>query len=253
MPRSSMPSPSLLPFGVSTIASTRPRRASVAFQAAFGLLKRLGERCDLRAVDAGHLRVQDRRRFVRHLQLRLQFLPPAVEGLHLDLALVHRDLVVQHQVQRLLDARADPRDLALRGSHAGALLRSKPVHLARELVAEFLEQFLVQQFLLQGLENTGLNIVAADGETVVADALIARSETRQPVRAGHDETRAAHAALRQPGEQVLRAPRSSDVAAVRDRAPRCLLSLLRCVPQFVVDDAKRRHTLRDPLFCWIQS
>ena len=106
----------------------------------FGLLQRSGEFRDLRAVDAGHLRVQKRRRLVRRLQLRLQFLPTAVEGLHLDLALVHRDLVVQHQVQQLLDARADPRDLALRGTHAGALGHPKPVHLTRELLAEFLEQ-----------------------------------------------------------------------------------------------------------------
>ena len=113
-------------------------------QVAFGLLKRLGELCDLRAVDAGHLRVQERWRLVRRSQLCLQFLPTAVEGLHLDLGLVHRDLVVQHQVQELLDARADPRDLALRGSHAGALLHPKTVHLARELLAEFLEQLLVQ-------------------------------------------------------------------------------------------------------------
>ena len=108
-------------------------------------------------------------------------------------------------------------------------------------------------FSCSALRTRGFDLVAADGQTVVADALVACSEARQPVRAGHDETRAAHAALRQPGEQVLRAPRSSDVAAVRDRAPRCLLSLFRGVPQLVADDAQRRDAFRDPLGRRIQS
>ena len=44
--------------------------------AAFGLLERLGELCDLRAVDAGHLRVQKRGRLVGRCQLRFERFPP---------------------------------------------------------------------------------------------------------------------------------------------------------------------------------
>ena len=57
--------------------------------------------------------MQERRRLVGCLESRLQLLPPNVESLDLGLTLVHRDFVVEHQVQELLDPRADSLDLAL--------------------------------------------------------------------------------------------------------------------------------------------
>ena len=64
-------------------------------------------------------------------------------------------------------------DLALGGRQTGAVLHSKPVRLARELVAELLEEFLVQELILQRAQHARFNFVAADGQVVVATALVA--------------------------------------------------------------------------------
>ena len=60
----------------------------------------------------------------------------------------------------------------------------------------------------------------------------------------HDEARAAHAALRQAGEQVLRAPALVEALApsarLRTVALHACVSRLRRLPQLVVDDAQLR-------------
>jgi hypothetical protein len=43
---------------------------------AVSVLKRSGELCDLRAVDTGHLRMQERRRFLGGSELGFQLFPP---------------------------------------------------------------------------------------------------------------------------------------------------------------------------------
>ena len=61
------------------------------------------------------------------------------------------------------------------------MLHPKPVHLARELVAELLEQVLAQQLLLKRTEHARFHFVAANGQVVVAPTLIACAEAREPV------------------------------------------------------------------------
>ena len=134
------------------------------------------------------------------------------------------------------------------GREAVAVLHPKPVHLAREFVAELLEELLVQEVLLESLEDPRFNFVSSDGEVVAARALLASAEACDTVPAGHDETGAAYAALRQPREEVLRSPCAADVAGARDRTPGCTLAVLRGVPEFVTHYPERRSLLGDP-FC----
>jgi hypothetical protein len=89
------------------------------FGAGFWTFQGLSQRLSLLAVELGHLGVKKRRRFVGRLKLRLQLLSAGVERLDLGLTLVHRDFVVQYQVQELLDPCADPLDFAF---HSVALV-----------------------------------------------------------------------------------------------------------------------------------
>src|SRR5687768_6756388 len=132
------------------------------------------------------------------------------------------------------------------------MLHSQPVHLASELVAELLEELLVQELLLESLDDPRFNFVSSDREVVAARALLASAEACETVAAGHNEAGAAHAALRQPREEVLRPSRETDVAGACDRSSRCALTVLRGVPELVTHYPERRNLLGDPLCLRIQ-
>ena len=76
------------------------------------------------------------------------------------------------------------------------MFHSKPVHLARELVAELLEEILPKQFFLESVEHTRFDPVAPNGQEVVAAPLVAGAEAPEPVLARHDEPSTADAAFR---------------------------------------------------------
>jgi hypothetical protein len=118
------------------------------------------------------------------------------------------------------------------------------IHLAGELVAEFVEQILAQELFLEGLQDAGLDLVASDSQAVVVSALLARAETCEAIPAGHDESGAADAALRQSGEQVLGPSREADVARTCDRAARGALTVFRRVHQGDVIGLDLRGRLR---------
>src|SRR5262245_22534570 len=66
----------------------------------------------------------------------------------------------------------------------------------------------------------------------------------------HDEARTAFAALRQPGEQVLRSPKLVESPVVLSRLPLALdacISRLHCLPQLVIDDSQLWYVLGNPL------
>ena len=65
------------------------------------------------------------------------------------------------------------------------MLHSKPVHLASEFVAELFEELLVQELFLERLQDPRLDLVAPDGEVVVAGTLLASAKTCEPIAAGH--------------------------------------------------------------------
>ena len=94
-----------------------------------------------------------------------------------------------------------------------AVLHPKPVHLARELVAELLEELLVQELLLESLEDPRFNFVPSDGEVVAARALLASAEACETVAASHDEPQHRR-------HRISTAPRTETEAALRTRCGR---------------------------------
>ena len=69
-----------------------------------------------------------------------------------------------------------------------ALLHPQSVHLARELVAELLEEILAQQLVRERAEHACFDLVAADGQVVVATTLVAGAEASEAVLRRHDES-----------------------------------------------------------------
>lgn len=161
------------------------------------LLERCGELCDLGAVDLGHLWMQQRGRLIGGGEFGLQRLTPSSVRIHL-VAHFGRRNAVHHHLDQLLAPDLDALNLVLGCREAGAVLHPKSVHLAREFVAELLEELLVQELVLESLEDPRFNFVSSDGEVVAARALLASAEACKTVAAGHDEASAAHSALRQP-------------------------------------------------------
>src|SRR5688500_16413685 len=127
------------------------------------------------------------------------------------------------------------------------MLHPEPVHLARELVAELLEQVLSQQLLLQRPQHARLDFVPADRKLVRARPLVASAAAAEATRGTHDESGSADAAFRQSGEQIARAVRRRELARRRDRVARVLLTLLSNPPQFVRNDSQVRNVRRYPL------
>src|SRR6267142_3875247 len=115
------------------------------------------------------------------------------------------------------------------------MFHPESVHLAGELLAELVEEFLVQELLLQRLEHARFHLVAADGQMVVAASLVACTEASEAVLARHDESGAADSALRQSREQILWPPRADRIASGSDRVSAELLALL-CRPRLVGHD-----------------
>jgi hypothetical protein len=211
----------------------------------------LRELRDLRAVDPGHLRMQEWGRLLRGSKLAFQLFPPG--GIRVQLVFHHgRRHAFHDHLDQLFAAGLDAFDLTLDSRVAGAMLHPQTVHLARELFTELLEQFLAQELLLERRQNSCLDLVTPDGEAVVARAFLAGTEACEPIAAGHDVPSAADAALRQTGEQILGPSCEADVACACDRAPCCALAVLRGIPELVAHYPEERNLLGDPLCLRIQ-
>jgi hypothetical protein len=87
-------------------------------QATVLAMKGTGELFDLRAVEVGHARVEQRRRFVGGFDMVLKFVASRREPQHLFLPLAGRHNIVEHQVQQLLAPRFDLAQLAFRAGEA---------------------------------------------------------------------------------------------------------------------------------------
>ncbi|HMD36977.1 MAG TPA: hypothetical protein VKH42_18515, partial [Vicinamibacterales bacterium] len=138
----------------------------------------------------------------------------------------------------LLAARLDALDLTFGRRQACAMLHPEPVHLPSELVAEFCEQLLVQELLPERFQHSRFDFIAPDSQVVVAPSLIACPEASEAVLAGHDESGAADAALRQSREQILRPPGADRIASGSDRVSAELLALLCRCPRLVGHNAQ---------------
>jgi hypothetical protein len=126
-----------------------------SFRAGLLILKGLGEGHDLLPVQVGHSRMQERRRFVRGCKLRFQFLALAVARCSIRSRFISRVNSWQNSSKRPCPSR----------------------------------------LLLQRAEHARFDLVAPDGQVVVAPPLVPCAKASEPVRRGHDESRAADAAL----------------------------------------------------------
>jgi hypothetical protein len=93
------------------------------------------------------------------------------------------------------------------------MLHSQSVQLAHVLATEVLEQVPAHQLVAEGHQDTLFHLLAADRQAVRARASGSRAETREAIAPIHHVPAAALSALRQTGEQVLRA--SSLVESLR--------------------------------------
>jgi hypothetical protein len=83
-----------------------------------------------------------------------------------------------------------------------SLGRSHGAKRLAKLFTEFIEEFLIEQFLPKGGEDAPFDLVTPDSQPVGARALFTCTKARQPVNVCHDEPGATHAALRQTREQI---------------------------------------------------
>src|SRR5262245_52776290 len=117
------------------------------------------------------------------------------------------------------------------------MLHAEPVHLARELFAELVEQVLAQELLLQRLEDTRFDFIAPDGQVVVAASLIPRAKASEAMLARHDESGTADAAFGQAREQILRSSRADWIPRGSDRVSTHFLTPLCIRPELVGHNA----------------
>src|SRR6059058_2197105 len=104
------------------------------------------------------------------------------------------------------------------------MLHPEPVHLARELLAELLEQILTEQLVLQRAQYARFDVVTTNAQVVVASSVVACAEASKAVFARHDESCAAHTAFRQTREQILRPLCRTDGARCFQSMPCVLLA-----------------------------
>ena len=157
-----------------------------------------------------------------------------------------RDPSRHDRIDDLLDVPFDALKIALRGTEAGALLHSQPVHLPRELAAELLEEVLAHQLVLKRAEHPLLDFRSRDRQLVCARAAVASAETSELLARIDDEAGTAFAALREAREQVLRPAELVEAPAFLGRLPLALnarVSRLYRLPDFIVDDPQLRARL----------
>ena len=111
------------------------------------MLQGLGQLVTFCAVQVGHLRVQQRRRRVGGCQVAFSSSRRAAFAIisSFTSAAGTPSIIISTSFLRRASMRSISRSAADR---LGAVLHPQPVHLARELVAELLEQLLTQQLLL---------------------------------------------------------------------------------------------------------
>ncbi|WP_245857937.1 hypothetical protein [Sphingomonas ginsenosidimutans] len=111
------------------------------------LLERRIQFIDLDVIVMRHVRVQEGRRFLGLLQERLQLLLAAFQVLHLLHHAGGRVIAARRhdELHELIQLSVDPFDLGLGRIDRGTAFHAQPIHLARELVTELLEQRRVHQ------------------------------------------------------------------------------------------------------------
>ena len=180
-----------------------------SLDAAVLVLQCASELRDLFTVEVGHIRVEQWWRFNGTRQPTAECRPLLIETN--GLVPQHRagDAIFDRLNQRL-DLRFDARQLTLHDRDARARRHAEPIHLAREFLAELLEEIAAQQLVLERMKHPRFDVVATNRQVVRADSLVAGAEAREAVARLQHKAAAAHAALRQAREEVPRSPRLAD-------------------------------------------
>ncbi|WP_400768679.1 hypothetical protein [Methylosinus sporium] len=107
------------------------------------------------AIDLRHVRMQERGRLLSFGESLLEFFLPVLQFLHLPHHALRRVEVVgrEDQLDELVEFAIDARDFGSLRGQVGSTLHSQTVHLAGELVAEFLEQLWLHQMGAQAIEH----------------------------------------------------------------------------------------------------
>jgi hypothetical protein len=106
----------------------------------------------------------------------LQAVKSADENLLREVSAQPENVSYVNPMQRLRSWGLDAYDFTLGSREARAVLPSQPVHVARELFAELVEQVLTQELLLERLENSRLHHVTPDGQAITASGFLASAE-----------------------------------------------------------------------------
>ena len=82
------------------------------------------------------------------------------------------------------------------------MLHPEPVHLARELLAELVEEILAQQLVLKCVQDSPLDLITSNGQAIRTCSLASRSKAHKAIGGADDETIPAHAHFVRPENRV---------------------------------------------------
>lgn len=156
---------------------------------------------------------------------------------------------VQNGLNSLVQFALDPVELFAPVYDVRIPLYTKPVHLARELVAERLEQFWLHQVAAKAIEHGSLQRIAPNVEAIIASALVPSRRAAEQILRDHREATTTASALHEPREEVLGTSSVVERVLARRRwhIRQRLLTSLGPVPRLLIDDAECRHVLHYPL------
>ncbi|HVT26633.1 MAG TPA: hypothetical protein VHE81_01310 [Lacipirellulaceae bacterium] len=159
---------------------------------------------------------------------------------------------VSNGIHSSLDLTFEPPEFRLCGIDRRTTLHPQPVHLARELVAEFLEQRRVHQVMPECIQNALFEAVAPDVLPIVAGAFVPCGRASDQIGRDHGVAATAAAAFRQAGEEIFRPSPVTEMvlgftAVIATPDLDRSLTRLGGGPEFVIENAQLRHVLDHPL------
>ena len=153
--------------------------------------------------------------------------------------------------QQLRQLALDLSDLGFGRCDAGAAFHAQTVHLLREHLAEAGEHLGIDQSSAKGVQHAGFQLVAANVDSIVAGALVARCRTTDQLLRDGGVAASAAGTFGQTREQVFGAATVVHLADVGDAAlipfgPHFALAGFHDVPEVVIEDAQLRRLLDHP-------
>ncbi|SDU44978.1 hypothetical protein SAMN05428979_3937 [Stappia sp. ES.058] len=185
--------------------------------------------------------MQKRRRLVGSCEEGFDFLFPLLQANHLRIDPVGCTSL-EDQVVQGIQLAIDLSYLGLCRCHVGAPLHAQAIDLLREDLTDLGEERRIDEPGAQGVQDTGLQLVAADVDAIVAGALVPRCGASDQCRGDRRIPSAAAGAFRETGEEILRTPATVDrrhigLTVLVSRDPVFRLPGLHGLPELVIQDA----------------